>query len=236
MTEVETCCDKCSSELEVGQTGSCDDCREYTFDELSDSAKDKARDAMRYAEHYLDYEWWDDVYADANQIAKILGLDIETPKIRMNNKGTYTVIDINFSGFCSQGDGACFHGRYHFNSKGVEEIKAYCNDKELYRIATELHAMQITQRLLGNEYFNAKITTSGRYSHSHTMSCEMTSNDSSDEREAEATDKDQFTQLMRDFADWIYSALESENSHLMSDEVVDMQLEDEKFDVSGSTI
>ena len=233
MTEVETCCDECGSELEVGQTGSCDDCREYTFGELNESAKNKARDAMRYTEHYLDYEWWDGVYENADQIAKILGLDIEETKTRAGNKGTYNEINISFSGFCSQGDGACFHGRYSFNPKGVEEIKAHCNDEELYRIATELHAMQITQRLLGNEYFSAKITTSGRYSHSHTMSVEIPDWGCDEVGEP---DEDQFTQFMRDFADWIYSALESENDHLMSDEVVDMQLEDEKFDVSGSTI
>ena len=237
MTEIEvTHCDKCNTELEEGQTGVCDDCREYTFAELSETAKDKARDNIRYTEHYLDYEWWDSTCEDAARIATILGLDVEDTIFDSKFTTSHTRINISFSGFSSQGDGACFEGRYTFNPKSVKEIKAYCNDEELIRIATELHAMQITERLMGREYFGAKITTSGRYSHSHTMSCEMTSEDSSDERQPEETDEGQFAQLMRDFAGWIYSTLEDEHDHLMSDEVVDGQFTDEKFDESGSII
>ncbi len=44
----------------------------FEFDELSDAAKDKAR--AWYAEFALDYEWWDSVYEDAENIGlKITG-------------------------------------------------------------------------------------------------------------------------------------------------------------------
>lgn len=44
----------------------------YTFDELSDSAKEKARDWYRNG--CLDYEWWDSIFDDAKRI----GLQIES--------------------------------------------------------------------------------------------------------------------------------------------------------------
>jgi hypothetical protein len=44
----------------------------YTFDELSDSAKETARNW--YREGGLDYEWWDHIYEDA----KTAGLELKT--------------------------------------------------------------------------------------------------------------------------------------------------------------
>lgn len=47
----------------------------YTFDELTDSAKEKARDW--YRQGGLDYEWWDTTYEDAEMIGlKISGFDL----------------------------------------------------------------------------------------------------------------------------------------------------------------
>ena len=48
--------------------------------------------------------------------------------------------------------------------------------------------------------------------------------------------EDQFAQLMRDFADWVYKTLEAEHDYLISDEVVDEHLAEEKFDVNGLMI
>lgn len=47
----------------------------YQFDELSDAAKEKARDW--YREGVFDYDWWDFFYEDAENIGlKIEGFDI----------------------------------------------------------------------------------------------------------------------------------------------------------------
>ena len=47
----------------------------FKFDELEESAKERARDDWR--SHGLDYEWWDGVYEDAKRIgAKIEGFDL----------------------------------------------------------------------------------------------------------------------------------------------------------------
>ena len=74
----------------------------YQFDELSDDAKEKAR--YWYRSGALDYEWWDAVYDDAVQCAALLGIDVATRGDRRTQPAIF------FSGFNSQGDGACFDG------------------------------------------------------------------------------------------------------------------------------
>lgn len=233
-----TYCGTCSTELEEGQVGVCDDCRTYTFAQLSDNAKDKARDALRYTDHYLEYEWWDSVYEDAARIATILGIDLMRTERRKVGK-SYETPDISFSGFCSQGDGACFAGHYHFNPNSVAEINAYCNDEKLISIATELFTLQLARRLLGLESFSAAITTAGSYSHSNAMSVEVHFEED-DEHPIDAIEddaiEDEVTNVMRSFADWIYATLEKEHDYLMSDEVVDDQLADETFDEDGVSV
>ncbi|NQW81123.1 MAG: antitoxin of toxin-antitoxin stability system [Polaromonas sp.] len=205
----------------------------YSFSELSEKAKDKARDALRYTGHYLEHGWWDSVYDDAARAATILGLDImETERPRKNK--AYLVPAINFSGFSSQGDGACFRGSYCFNPKAVAEIQDYCNDAELLRIATELHTLQLARRLHGFAPFKASITTSGRYSHSHSMSVDVEYDECAEDEIDAITDE--VTQIMRDFADWIYNSLEAEHDYLMSDECVDQELSEENFDEDGNSI
>ena len=230
-----TQCDECDAELEVGQVGLCEDCTpeqtEFKFSELSDTAKQNARNNFTSRDCPYD-DWWDSVYEDANRIAKILGLDIESTRV-LKSGGTVLDIDINFSGFWSQGDGASFRGRYCFNPKAVDEINAYCNDAELIRIATEITGMQITQRLRGNEFFGAAISTSGNYSHPGSMKLDI---DDWGIDEIGAPDEEQLLRLMRDFADWIYRSLETEHDYLTSNEIVDEALAEDIFDEYGNSL
>lgn len=227
-----TYCDECNTELEEGQVGTCEDCKICNFEELSDKAKQKARDDFT-ARDYPYHDWWDSVFEDANEIATRLGLAIRTSRQAKNGK-QITDLNISFSGFWSQGDGACFRGQYKYNPAAVADIQHYApNDKELLRIATELTVMQITQRLQGLEYFSAGITTSSNYSHSNTMSFDIYEYGID---EIGQPDEKQFAQLMRDFADWIYGQLEHERDYLYSDEVVDNYLQEEKFDRFGAIV
>jgi hypothetical protein len=60
----------------------------YTFDELSDEAKEKAREWYRRGA--LDYEWWDYVYENAARCGiKITGFDIDRGDISGERKGTF---------------------------------------------------------------------------------------------------------------------------------------------------
>ena len=232
-----THCTECDDELEAGQVGICDSCRTYTFAELSESAKQRARDDYTSRDYPHD-DWWDDVYEDAVCMAKIIGIEISETAHKGRSGKTFRTIAISFSGFCSQGDGACFEGDYEFAPEAISKISAETNDGELIRIAVELYTLQLTRRMTGLAYFSASIKTSGRGSHSGTMDV-TTNTEEFDEDSGEVLSndvEDEVTQLMRDFADWIYSRLEAEHDWLHSDECVDAALEDHEFDENGVII
>ena len=208
---------------------------EFTFDELDESAKDKARDKVRYDN--VNDEWWDFVYEDAVRMGALIGINISKTDHHRKGRKSHQSIDISFSGFCSQGDGASFEGDYWFVPDALLKVQAETSDEELLRIAQELLLLQLGRRMRGLEPFSATITTSGRYSHSGTMSVTVEADD--DQDVVKMNDEgleDDVTQLMRDFADWIYKNLEAEHDYLTSDECIDERLAEEKFDSLGQVI
>lgn len=236
MTEIETtCCTECGTELEAGQTGLCEDCesaRPRPFDELSEKAKEKAREKYTSGDYPGD-EWWDGVYEDAVRMGGILGIAVSTthrPSSRKGHPG-YTTTNIYFSGFCSQGDGACFDADYTFAPDAIDKITEETDDKELLRIAQKLTMMQLTQRLKGVECFTAFVSSGNN----NRVKSEI--RDWGVDEVGEP-DEEEFQGAMQDFADWIYSQLEEEHDYLHSDEYVDEQLSESdcKFDESGTII
>ena len=186
----------------------------YTYDELDDAGKEKAREW--YAQHvFSDSCDWEFVYEDAELMAGLMGIEID--RRAWTNAGGYKGSEpiIYFSGFSSQGDGACFEGSYRYKKGAVAAIKAECNDKELIRIATELQAIQRK-----NFYrLYAVCKHSGMYSHSYSMSVDV---EDSENRYRDLGDAEgEIRQLMRDFADWIYDRLSDEYDYQTSDEAVE---------------
>lgn len=181
----------------------------YTFDELSDAAKEKAREWYRNGQ--LDYDWWDSVYEQADAAAKHLGIDID-------RKGKHTPA-IYFSGFWSQGDGACFEGSYRYKkgwrSALLHEFGPGDTLNELLSIGQSLQEIQSKQ------FYKLEATCRhrGHYQHSGCMSVEVTHADSMYRDIGD--DEDYIRDQLRLFADWIYDRLESEHSWLTSDEQVD---------------
>ena len=196
----------------------------FTFDELSDTAKDRAREWYRNGA--LDYEWWDCSYEDFATIAEILGIDLRQRPVKLMNGDTRYDPAIFFSGFSSQGDGACFEGDYRYSAGSVAKIKAYApQDTELHRIAECLRDIQ-RRAFYG---LTASISHTGRYSHAYSMSI-------SAECELGDCDEDGIAECLRDFANWMYSRLESEYDYLMSDESVDesCRANEYEFDKDGN--
>ena len=182
----------------------------YQFDELSDSAKERAREWYRTT---FDYEWWDFVYDDAKEIGKILGIDIS---------------EIYFSGFWSQGDGAQFTGDYKYHKGASKEIRSYTNDEELHRIADDLQEIQRR-----NFYsITASVSHSGHYYHEYCTTINVY-----DSREVDVSidTEESIQELMRDYMRWIYRALEREYDYLTSDENIDemMAANEYEFDENG---
>lgn len=191
----------------------------YTFDELSDGAKEKARDWWR--QHvFSDSSDWEFVFEDAIECAKILGIEIASHSVPLMNGKTRQEPSIYFSGFSSQGDGASFEGSYQYAKGAAKKIRQHApQDKELHRIADELQHLQKKHfyRLL------AQMKVSGRYSHSGCMAVDVTGTQDCYGFEDQRTEE-VFTELMRDFADWIYRQLENEYNYQTSDEVADEAL------------
>lgn len=171
----------------------------YTFDELSDDAKEKARDWFRQFV-FTDSNDWEFIYGDAKEIAALFGLDIQK---------------IYFTGFASQGDGACFESVYSFRLGGLKAVKKHApQDVELHSI---VEALQDIQRR--NFYQITAITAHrGHYYHSGYMTVDI---ERKDEKDWSDSARDDVKDQLRNFADWVYCQLEAEYNYQMSDEFVD---------------
>lgn len=187
----------------------------YRLAELSDEAKDKAR--AWYREGGFDYDWHDAVYEDFHQIAEILGVVFKTRSVSLMGGGSRQKPCIFFSGFWSQGDGACFEGYYSFRKNASAAIRAYApQDTTLHGIADALQAVQRR-----NFYqLRAEATHRGHYQHEYCMAISVT-RDSPTWQDMTADAEDIVTEALRDLACWLYRQLEREYECLTSDEAVD---------------
>jgi hypothetical protein len=196
----------------------------FKFDELSDEAKAKARDWYRTLGD--GDEWWDHIYEDAAQMGELIGIEVGTAKGRRGKA-------IFFSGFWSQGDGACFEGTYTYKKGGLKALKSEAparhqygkpdgssewidnqGNAALHRIAKALQDSQAPHFY----QLAARVKQSGRYSHSGCMDVEVWHDEYRYRDIGDA--EEEIRQLLRDFADWIYVCLEAEYDWLNSDEVV----------------
>jgi hypothetical protein len=180
----------------------------YLYDELpTEEAKEKAREWYAGLV-FSDSSDWEHVYEDADRIAKMIGIEI--------GGGTREEPDIMFSGFSSQGDGACFEGSYRYKKGAVREVEKYApQDAELSRIARSLYQVQ-------RRYFyklRATCSHSGHYYHSGMMDVEVYHEYEFYEDIGDA--RDEVRRLLRDFADWIYKQLEREYEYQTSDEQIE---------------
>jgi hypothetical protein len=176
----------------------------YTFNELSDSAKDKARADYR---HYgLDYEWWDYTIEEYKELGELLGIEID---------------NIYFSGFASQGDGACFTGTYSYR-KGWKKALASETGGELYR---KLESIGLGLQAEQEKYFygiTAGINRTGRYCHENSVTVSVDPGEHVNGYWSDTSDmEDNMADCLRDFMREIYSNLMSEYDYLTSDEAVD---------------
>ena len=119
---------------------------------------------------------------------------------------------IYYSGFWSQGDGACFEGRYEYKRGALKAVKDYAGqDQELHRI---VKALQDVQRK--NFYqLTARCIHSGHYYHSGCMSVDV---ERSDDKEMTDDAEGTVKECLRDFADWIYKQLEQEYDYRTGEE------------------
>ena len=215
----------------------------YQFDELDETAKEKAREWYREG-NCEDSYWSESVIDDAATVAEYMGIDIKQTPVKLMNGETRYKPTVYYSGFWSQGDGACFEGTWRAGDVQADKLKEYApQDKELHRIVDGLAEFA---KEYPDGYFSVKHR--GHYSHSGCTSfdvelpCEQ-------EEELEydspaykvlqvklGKDEDTLVELARDFMDWIYRTLEKEWDYQNSDEQVDeaIRINEYEFLVDGT--
>lgn len=187
----------------------------FTFDELSDDAKERAR------------EWWRSIEAsqfdpsfameDAIDAARILGIEISTRPVKLYGGGTRQEPNILWSGLGSRDAGACFEGHYRYARGAAKRIREFApTDKTLHAIADDLQRVQrgAFYRLI------ASVTHSGRHYHEYDTRIDV--EDSADQyRDLPEGAEDGIIDALRDFMRWIFRNIELEYESDLSDENVE---------------
>jgi hypothetical protein len=190
----------------------------YQFDELGDEAREIAR--SWYREKAFDYDWYDFVFNDFETICGILGIDLWTNQGSLVGGGRRNGPQIFFTGFWSQGDGACFTGSYAYRTGASRAIRAHApQDGELHRIADTLRDVQ-------RRHFyqlSACIRHRGRYCHEYSMEISV-ERDRSDYSDFSESAEETIVEALRDLARWLYRQLEKEYEYLTSEPAVDEAL------------
>lgn len=170
----------------------------YNFDELSDEAKETARSWFREGDDFSFHA--ENVIDAAKEIAKLMGINIK---------------NIYYTGFYSQGDGACFEGTYIYKAGSIKAVREYAPlDRELHNIVVDLWKAQrpAFYRL------EAHVKHRGHYQHSGCTEIEVYN---TEHPHSDVPQEEDIKDALRSFMDWIYSQLDKENDYQNSDEVTD---------------
>ena len=208
----------------------------YTFDELSDHAKEKARDW--YREGALDCDWWDFIYEDAATIGAILGLDMAQKPVKLMNGSTRYDTEIYFSGFYRQGSGSSYGARW--DASKVQPAQALADyapqDKELARIhAVLLQLAQENPELYavvkpnGDNWINVEVTH-GETRDELINNLDGKSAEYDRENAIDGEREEALTEALKDFNHWIYKQLESEYEWQTADEQVDESIRANEYE------
>ncbi|MCK5610705.1 antitoxin of toxin-antitoxin stability system [Candidatus Pacearchaeota archaeon] len=188
----------------------------FKFDELSEEAQQTAIEKLY--DLNVDHDWWD--FEDAKQAAARMGIEID---------------DIYFSGFSSQGDGACFEGSYSYQNGGIKAIKDYApQDERLHQIAQGLQDIQ-RKSFYG---LSATVKHSGHYYHEYCTNisvseCRTLRDGCGSEDYASVADNEAITEALRDFMRWIYKQLEKEYDYLTSEEAIKESIKANGYEFTG---
>lgn len=164
----------------------------YTFAELSGPARQRAIDAHR---QFIGDQWdGETTIEDAKQCFAFAGFDIK---------------EVHYSGFSSQGDGACFTGSWRAADVNAAGMKDHAPvDSELHRIADRLAAIAALY-----PFASFTVKQRGHYMHEYctdfTVSIVDENGDELPESIAGTAEAD-LIELARDAMRWTYRQLEKE--------------------------
>ncbi len=186
----------------------------YTFGELDEKAKARAVDDWR-ERAYADSFWSDHEIEDfVTAIAPHMGW-------RIDKKEVY------FSGFCSQGDGACFAGYWDADKVDPAKFRAEGSiTAELLRIVDGY--AELAKACAANqdgEHCSARVTHSGQEYHKYCTVFDVEGMTDDQEKE--------LIELSRDLMQHLYRALEQEYEYQNSDECITETIEANEYEFTA---
>lgn len=168
----------------------------YEFNELSEAAKEKARNWWREGNNH-DVFWSECTIDEAKEQGRNMGLDID---------------NIHWNGFCSQGSGACYEGTWHAcEVKEGETAKDWGDSpatKEIRRIAAAFE--QFAKDWPESSF---SVTHSGHYYHEFCTRFDVSLGEDADNNEEVSPEQwreasDWLIETARDYMRWIYRQFE----------------------------
>ena len=205
----------------------------YQYDELSENAKEKAREWYRE----VDYDWWDCLYEDFAERAKELGIELsKKPVLLMNGKTRYDP-EIYFSGFYCQGSGSSFAGKWRAWDMNPDKLKSECpTDSELHRIADVLTdcakedgEMWADIKAHDDNWIRVEVND-GETIEEKLNELEYKSNEYNLLAQTCQQREQEVAKALRDFNRWIYARLQEEYEYLTSDEHVEESIRANEYE------
>lgn len=205
----------------------------YTFDELSDDAKEKARGWYREATGADDTYFSESVVESLQTAATALGVEIGTHTVRLMGGGQRQAPNVYWSLSYSQGDGASFDGWYTYSKGAAKKLAETFGGKDLATLQALAHRLEAVQR---PHFYSltASIKQSGRYTHSGTMS--VSAEDQRGDDYFKQVSEDEVEQVLRELADWFFHSLREAYEWEQADEQVDeaIRANEYTFTVEGA--
>lgn len=183
----------------------------FTFDELSDDAKQTAIESERNND-CLDYYWYTNETEHFKDCLALIG---------------FTNAEISFSGFYSQGDGASFTADYDSSLINLDELKR--NDTRLYDLMARKDSIFGASGLTSDNIITATVKRiSHHYSHENTVAIDDIAINGEDEwiteddrvYKAFEAIENYLDSMKNDLCHIIYSSLEAEYEYQTSDEYI----------------
>jgi hypothetical protein len=205
----------------------------YKYDELDDASQAKARDWWREAQAQSGDNFWSEhITDDFKEVLKACGFSLDSRITGPNGSGRRDVL--YWSGFSSQGDGACFGASW--NARDVSVAAMIADRPVTYKDEsgepqTCPHNAKLVPLLeeaanLARVYprGSGRIVANDRY---HSTSCENAcadhAGDLDDAYSSEPADtalQEALESLAQDLAQHFYRELESEYEYMLADEQV----------------
>ncbi len=199
----------------------------FQFDELDDKAKEKARQWWRECDAGDNF-WSECTIEEAVREGEFLGIEFKDTGRKTFEPAIY------WSGFSSQGDGACFEGVWRAGACQPEKVADGWGDSPS---TTELRRIAAVFGEIAKEWPTASFSVahSGHYSHEFCTEFDVTMDEDPDMVVPDGIEKE-LIEVAREFMKWIYRALEAAYEYHNSDEQVDesIKINEYEFEEDGT--